>query len=319
MKWFFGLAIIFVLFAGTSLSIRINAPGRHFHRRSAATNQGFLHAHKKFTETLSHVAATIKEAREGLSETEQTETHMERSDSIPQNEEVETIEEVLEDVEDTEKEGNCLHPKDVNCKPNEKESASKLTDDQSEVEARNLDFEVQEIDENESDTKVKVENDVKAGNTTETQLEVNIEIKTENSTGVERGTNGTDMEAGNSTKIESGNGTLVENGTKIDTGNGTSVEDGYGIETKLANLTQTGNGNHTENTMDQENATSEEIRENVDTSKERSDDLVLNEIIIDDEEEIQQEPIKPQVSNSSSIFAKFFKLIKDNSQVILGL
>jgi len=305
MKWFFGLAIIFVLFAGTSLSIRINAPGRHFHRRSAATNQGFLHAHKKFTETLSHVAATIKEAREGLSETKQTETHMERSDSIPQNEEVETIEEVLEVVEDTEKEGNCLHPKDVNCKPNEKESASKLTDDQSEVEARNLDFEVQEIDENESDTKIKVENDVKAENTTETQLEVNIEIKTENSTGVERGTNGTDMEAGNSTKIDTGHDTLVENG--------------YGIETKLANLTQTRNGNHTETTMDQENATSEEIHEHVDTSKERSDDLVLNEIIIDDEEEMKQEPIKPQVSNSSSIFAKFFKLIKDNSQVILGL
>ena len=126
MKWFFGLAIIFVLFAGTSLSIRINAPGRHFHRRSAATNQGFLHAHKRFTETLSHVAATIQEAREGLSETKQTETHQERSDSIPQNEEVETIKEVLEVVEDTEKEGNCLHPKDINCKPNEKESGSKM-------------------------------------------------------------------------------------------------------------------------------------------------------------------------------------------------
>jgi len=319
MKWFFGLAIIFVLFAGTSLSIRINAPGRHFHRRSAATNKGFLHAHKKFTETLSHVAATIKEAREGLSETKQTETHMERSDSIPQNEEVKTIEEVMEVVEDTEKEGNCLHPKDVNCKPNEKESASKLTDDQSEVEARNLDYEVQKIDENESDTKIKIENDVNAVNTTETQLEVNIEIQTENSTGVEMGTNSADMEAGNSTKIESGNSTGIENGTEIDARNGTLVENGYGIKSKLANLTQAGNGNHTETTMDQENATSEAIHENVDTSKERSDDLVLNEIIIDDEEEIKHEPTKPQVSNSSSIFAKFFKLIKDNSQVILGL
>jgi len=319
MKWFFGLAIIFVLFAGTSLSIRINAPGRHFHRRSAATNQGFLHAHKRFTETLSHVAATIQEAREGLSETKQTETHQERSDSIPQNEEVETIKEVLEVVEDTEKEGNCLHPKDINCKPNEKESASKMTDDQSEVESRNLDFKVQEIYKNESDTKVKVENDANTENITETQLEVNIETQIDNSTGVEKGTNGTDMAAGNGTKIESGNSTGVENATEIDAANSTLVENGYGTQSKLANLTLTGNENHTETVMDQENATSEAIHENVDTSKERSDDIVLNEIIIDDEEEVKHEPTQTQVSNSSSIFAKFFKLIKDNSQVILGL
>jgi len=319
MKWFFGLAIIFVLFAGTSLSIRINAPGRHFHRRSAATNQGFLHAHKRFTETLSHVAATIQEAREGLSETKQMETHQERSDSIPQNEEVETIKEVLEVVEDTEKEGNCLHPKDINCKPNEKESASKVTDDQSEVESRNLDFKVREIYKNESDTKDKVENDANTENITETKLEVNIETQIDNSTGVEKGTNGTNMAVGNDTKIESGKGTGVENTTEIDAPNSTLVENGYGTQRKLANLTLTGNENHTETVMDQENATSEAIHENVDTSKERSDDIVLNEIIIDDEEEVKHEPTQTQVSNSSSIFAKFFKLIKDNSQVILGL
>jgi len=319
MKWFFGLAIIFVFFAGTSLSIGINAPGRHFHRRSAATNQGFLHAHKRFTETLSHVAATIQEAREGLSETKQTETHQERSDSIPQNEEVETMKEVLEVVEDTEKEGNCLHPKDINCKPNEKESASKMTDDQSEVESRNLDIKVQEIYKNESDTQVKVENDANTENITETQLEVDIETQIDNSTGVEKGTNGTDMAAGNGTEIESGNGTIVENASEIDAANSTLVENGHGTQSKLANLTLTENENHTETVMVQENATSEAIHENVDTSKERSDDIVLNEIIIDDEEEVKHEPTQTQVSNSSSIFAKFFKLIKDNSQVILGL
>ena len=128
MKWFIGLAIIFVLFAGTSLSLRITAPGRHFHRRSLATNQGFMQAHKKFTQTLSHVAATIQEAREGLSETKQTEIHEERSDHHRPNEEVETSVQKAEPevVKDTEKEGTCLHPKDVNCKPNEDESTSNM-------------------------------------------------------------------------------------------------------------------------------------------------------------------------------------------------
>merc|ERR1712212_1020641 len=100
---------------------------------------------------------------------------------------------------------------------------------------------------------------------------------------------------------------------------GTLVENGYDTQIKLANLTLAGNENHTKTVMNQEYATSEAIHENVDTSKERSDDIVLNEIIIDDEEEVKREPTQTQVSNSSSIFAKFFKLIKDNSQVILGL
>merc|ERR1712002_803461 len=117
--------------------------------------------------------------------------------------------------------GNCLHPKDINCKPNEKESASKMNDDQSEVESRNLDFKVQEIYKNESDTKVKVENDANTENITETQLEVNIETQIDNSTGVEKGTNGTDMTTGNSTKIESGNGAGIENATEIYPANST--------------------------------------------------------------------------------------------------
>merc|ERR1711973_995966 len=104
--------------------------------------------------------------------------------------------------------------------------------------------------------------------------------------------NGTDMVVGNGTKIKSGNGTVVENATEIDAANSTLVKNGYGTQSKLANLTLTGNENHTETVIDQENATSEAIHENVDTSKERSDDIVLNEIIIDDEEEVKHEPIQ---------------------------
>ena len=160
-----------------------------------------------------------------------------------------------------------------------------------------MDFKVQEIYKNESDTKVTVENDANTENITETQLEVNIETQIDNSNGVEKVTNGTDMAAGNGTKIESGNSTGVENATEVDAANSTLVENGYGTQSKLANLTLTGNENHTETVMDQENATSEAIHENVDTSKERSDDIVLNEIIIDDEEEVKHEHTQTQVSN----------------------
>lgn len=319
MKWFIGLAIIFVLFADTSLSIRITAPGRHFHRRSLGTNQGFIQAHKKFTQTLNHVAATIQEAREGLSETKQTEIHEERSDNFPLKEEVETSEDQPEVVKDAEKEGTCLHPKDVNCKSNEMESVSKMALDQSEVEARILDTKLHESDEEKSNTiiKVEVENDAKTENSTETKLEINIDVETVNSTGVERG-NGTEIEAGNSTEIEDGNSTTIEagNSTEIEAGNSTTVEKGNGTEIEAGNSTmvEKGNGteNHTETLVGQEK---------VDPSEERSDEIGVNQIIVEDEEEFQNAPIEPKPSNSSrsSFFAKFFKLIKDNSQVILGL
>jgi len=325
MKWFIGLAIIFVLFAGTSLSLRISAPGRHFHRRSLATNQGFLQAHKKFTQTLSHVAATIQEAREGLSETKQTEIHEERSDHHHHHhphEEVETSVQKYEPevVKDAEKEGTCLHPKDVNCKPNEDVSDSNMADDQREIMERNLDIKPQESDEEKPDitVKVEIENDTKIENSTEVDTESSTEILIGLSTEMEGG-NSTEIETGNGTEIETGNGTEVDNGngTEDDNGNGTEVDNGNGTESEIANTTLIETENHTETFVDQEKVPSETVHENVAPSEDRSDELVRNQIIVD-EEEFQNEAIKPQLSDST-FFAKFFKLIKDNSQVILGL
>jgi len=387
MKWFIGLAIIFVLFAGKSLSIRVTAPGRHFHRRSLATNQGFIQAHKKFTQTLSHVAATIQEAREGLSETKQTEIHQERSDNHHPNVEVETSVQKPESevvVKDAEREGTCLHPKDVNCKPNDDESASNMANDQGEIMERNLDIKPQVSNEEKTDTtiKVEIENVTKIENSTEVDSEITSEITTEiivgfsteiesgNNTEIDTG-NSTVIEAGNSTVIETGNSTVTEagnsivfeagnnnvikagnstvfeagnntvikagnstemeagnstetrssieigNSTEIDTRNGTEVEKGSGTESKVANKTLIGTENHTETLVGEEKVPSETMRENITPSEDRSDELVRNQIIVD-EEEFQNEAIKPQLSNSS-FFAKFFKLIRDNSQVILGL
>merc|ERR1711874_534480 len=112
-----------------------------------------------------------------------------------------------------------------------------------------------------------------------------------------------------STEIEEGNSTEFRNDTEVDNGNGTVSE--------IANTTLIGTENHTETFVDQEKVPSEMVHENVAPSEDRSDELVRNQIIVD-EEEFQNEAIKPQLSNSS-FFAKFFKLIKDNSQVILGL
>jgi len=377
MKWFIGLAIIFVLFAGKSLSIRVTAPGRHFHRRSLATNQGFIQAHKKFTQTLSHVAATIQEAREGLSETKQTEIHQERSDNHHPNVEVETSVQKPESevvVKDAEREGTCLHPKDVNCKPNDDESASNMANDQGEIMERNLDIKPQVSNEEKTDTTIKVEienvtkienstvvdseitteiivgfsTEIEGGNDTEIKAGNSTEIKAGNSTVIEAGNstvieagnstvievgNSTVIEAGNSTVIEAGNSTEIEagnstgtrssteietgNNTEIDTRNGTEVEKRNGTEIKVANITLIGTENHTETLVGEEKVPSETVHENIAPSEDRSDELVRNQIIVD-EEEFQNEAIKPQLSDST-FFAKFFKLIKDNSQVILGL
>merc|ERR1712083_132329 len=252
MKWFIGLAIIFVLFAGTSLSIRITAPGRHFHRRSAATNQGFIQAHNKFTQTLSHISATIQEAREGLSEMKQTDMHMERSDTNPQIEEVETSEEKPKVVQDAEKEGTCLHPKDLNCKSNEKETVSKMADDKSEVEALTLDVEHQEIDGGKSDTIIKVEVDIEVHSDPSTAIESSnsTEIRTINSTEVGNSTafearSSTEIEAGNSTEIEIGNSTNIETGssTEIEAENSTKVEHTNFTKVEHANFTESHRAN----------------------------------------------------------------------------
>merc|ERR1712083_1250100 len=309
MKWFIGLAIIFVLFAGTSLSIRITAPGRHFHRRSAATNQGFIQAHNKFTQTLSHISATIQEAREGLSEMKQTDMHMERSDTNPQIEEVETSEEKPEVVKDAEKEGTCLHPKDLNCKSNEKETVSKMADDKSEVEVLTLDVEHQEIDGGKSDTiiKVEVENVAKTEDSAETKFEIDIEVHTDPSTAIESSNSteirtinstevgnstafearsSTEIEAGNSTEIEAGNSTDIEtgSGTEIEAENITKVEHANFTESHRANLKQYGTENQNVTSVSQEKTPSEIAQENVAPSEDRSDEIKINQIIVDEEE-----------------------------------
>merc|ERR1712080_687302 len=107
------------------------------------------------------------------------------------------------------------------------------------------------------------------------------------------------------------------NGTEIETGNSTEIETRNSTESKITNTTLIGTENHTETFVGQEKVPSETVHENVAPSQDRSDELVRNQIIVN-EEEFQNEAIKPQRSNSS-FFAKFFKLIKDNSQVILGL
>merc|ERR1712083_518262 len=351
MKWFIGLAIIFVLFAGTSLSIRITAPGRHFHRRSAATNQGFIQAHNKFTQTLSHISATIQEAREGLSEMKQTDMHMERSDTNPQIEEVETSEEKPKVVQDAEKEGTCLHPKDLNCKSNEKETVSKMDDDKSEVEVLPLDVEHQEIDGGKSDTiiKVELENVAKIEDSADTKFEIDIEVHTDPRTAIESSNsteirtvnstevgNSTAFEARSSTEIEVGNSTEIEvgNSTEIEIGNSTDIETGNGTEIEAENITKVEHTNFTEShranlkqfvtenqnetSVSQEKTPSEIALENVAPSEDRSDEIKINQIIVD-EEEFHDVPTKPQGQPSnSSFFAKFFKIFKDNSH-ILGL
>ena len=150
MKLSLLLTSIIAFFVGTSLSIRINAPARHFHRRAierppttqrppSEQHQEFIERHEKFTETLSQVAATIQEAQDGLAEMEMIEAGsvtagsdnldvMSRLSQGPGSEEMVDASEQPQSrgVTDVENEGTCLHPKDVNCKSTEDELTSDL-------------------------------------------------------------------------------------------------------------------------------------------------------------------------------------------------
>jgi len=158
------LTSIIALFVGTSLSIRINAPARHFHRRAierppttqrppSEQHQEFIERHEKFTETLSQVAATIQEAQDGLAEMEMIEAGsvtagfenpdvMSRLSQGPGSEEMVDASEQpqsrgVTDVEN--EEGTCLHPKDVNCKSTEDELTSDLNNDEGDMKPLILD------------------------------------------------------------------------------------------------------------------------------------------------------------------------------------
>ena len=146
------LTTIIAFLVGTSLSIRINAPARHFHRRAierppssllspspSEQHQEFIERHEKFTETLSQVAATIQEAQDGLAEMEMIEGGsvtagfenpdvMSRLSQGPGSEEMVDASEQPQSrgVTDVENEGTCRHPKDVNCKSTEDDLASDL-------------------------------------------------------------------------------------------------------------------------------------------------------------------------------------------------
>ena len=144
MKLSLLLTSIIAFFVDTSLSIRINAPARHFHRRAverppSEQHQEFIERHEKFTETLSQVAATIQEAQDGLAEMEMIEAGsvtagsdnpdvMSRLRQGPGLEEMVDASEQPQSrgVTDVENEGTCLHPKDVNCKSTEDELTSDL-------------------------------------------------------------------------------------------------------------------------------------------------------------------------------------------------
>jgi len=157
------LTSIIALFVGTSLSIRINAPARHFHRRAierppttqrppSEQHQEFIERHEKFTETLSQVAATIQEAQDGLAEMEMIEAGsvtagfenpdvMSRLSQGPGSEEMVDASEQPQSrgVTDVENEGTCRHPKDVNCKSTEDELTSDLNNDEGDMKPLILD------------------------------------------------------------------------------------------------------------------------------------------------------------------------------------
>ena len=158
MKLSLLLTTIIAFLVGTSLSIRINAPARHFHRRAierppttqrppssllspspSEQHQEFIERHEKFTETLSQVAATIQEAQDGLAEMEMIEAGsvtagfenpdvMSRLSQGPGSEEMVDASEQPQSrgVTDVENEGTCRHPKDVNCKSPEDALTSDL-------------------------------------------------------------------------------------------------------------------------------------------------------------------------------------------------
>jgi len=163
MKLSLLLTSIIAFFVGTSLSIRINAPARHFHRRAierppttqrppSEQHQEFIERHEKFTETLSQVAATIQEAQDGLAEMEMIEAGsvtagsdnldvMSRLSQGPGSEEMVDASEQPQSrgVTDVENEGTCLHPKDVNCKSTEDELTSDLNNDEGDMKPLILD------------------------------------------------------------------------------------------------------------------------------------------------------------------------------------
>lgn len=163
MKLSLLLTSIIAFLVGTSLSIRINAPARHFHRRAierppttqrppSEQHQEFIERHEKFTETLSQVAATIQEAQDGLAEMEMIEAGsvtagsdnldvMSRLSQGPGSEEMVDASEQPQSrgVTDVENEGTCLHPKDVNCKSTEDELTSDLNNDEGDMKPLILD------------------------------------------------------------------------------------------------------------------------------------------------------------------------------------
>jgi len=190
MKPSFVLTSIIAFLVSTSLSIRINAPARHFHRRAierppSEQHQEFIERHEKFTETLSQVAATIQEAQDGLAEMEMIEAGsvtagsdnpdvMSRLRQGPGSEEmVDQSEQPLSrGVTDVENEGACLHPKDINCKTTEDELTSDLNNDEGDMKPLILDALTQRSREEgvESIQKVELETGMEKENISEETL-----------------------------------------------------------------------------------------------------------------------------------------------------
>jgi len=196
MKLSLLLTSIIAIFVGTSLSIRINAPARHFHRRAierppttqrppSEQHQEFIERHEKFTETLSQVAATIQEAQDGLAEMEMIEAGsvtagsdnpdvMSRLSQGPGSEEMVDASEQPQSrgVTDVENEGTCLHPKDVNCKSTEDDLTSDLNNDEGDMKPLILEALTQRSREEgvENIQKVELETGMEKENITEETL-----------------------------------------------------------------------------------------------------------------------------------------------------
>lgn len=196
MKLSLLLTTIIAFLVGTSLSIRINAPARHFHRRAierppttqrppSEQHQEFIERHEKFTETLSQVAATIQEAQDGLAEMEMIEAGsvtagfenpdvMSRLSQGPGSEEMVDASEQPQSrgVTDVENEGTCRHPKDVNCKSTEDELTSDFNNDEGDMKPLILDALTQRSREEgvENIQKVELETGMEKENITEETL-----------------------------------------------------------------------------------------------------------------------------------------------------
>jgi len=196
MKLSLLLTSIIAFFVGTSLSIRINAPARHFHRRAiertpttqrppSEQHQEFIERHEKFTETLSQVAATIQEAQDGLAEMEMIEAGsvtagfenpdvMSRLSQGPGSEKMVDASEQPQSrgVTDVENEGTCRHPKDVNCKSTEDELTPDLNNDEGDMKPLILDALAQRSREEgvENVQKVELETGIEKENISEETL-----------------------------------------------------------------------------------------------------------------------------------------------------